>query len=80
MSSGNGRVIDGRLRLLLGADEKNRSTLGDNVFDEVIRTVDLFESLTKIDDVDAIAFAEDVRFHLRIPAAGLMAEMDSGLQ
>src|SRR5208282_5536222 len=32
------------------------------------------------DDVNTVAGAEDVLLHLRVPAAGLMAEMNAGLQ
>jgi len=30
-------------------------------------------------DVDAVARAEDVRLHARVPAVGLMAEVSAGL-
>src|SRR5690606_37493928 len=33
-----------------------------------------------IDDVDSVAFAEDVLGHLRVPEAGLMSEMNARLQ
>jgi hypothetical protein len=33
--------------------------------------------LLQINDVNTVARAEDVGFHLRIPAAGLVPEMDS---
>src|SRR5205814_7161197 len=32
------------------------------------------------DDVDPVAGAEDVRLHLRVPPAGLVAEVDSRLE
>src|ERR1700688_2600736 len=38
------------------------------------------QCLLQINDVDSIAFAENILLHLRIPAAGLMAEMNSSLQ
>ena len=36
--------------------------------------------LLEVDDVDAVPLAEDVRLHLRIPALGLVSEVDAGLQ
>ena len=44
------------------------------------RLLEQLERLLEIDDVDAPALAEDEAAHLGIPAAGLVAEMDSGLQ
>ncbi len=38
------------------------------------------DGLGEIDDVDPVALGEDERAHLGIPAAGLMAEVDSGLE
>jgi hypothetical protein len=34
----------------------------------------------QVDDVDLAAGAEDVRSHLRVPVAGLVAEVDAGFQ
>jgi len=36
--------------------------------------------LRQVKDMDAVAVAEDVRLHLRIPAMGLMPEMGAGLE
>ena len=36
--------------------------------------------LLQVDDVDAAALAEDERLHLGVPAPGLVAEVDAGLQ
>ena len=36
--------------------------------------------LLEVDDVDAAALGEDEALHLRVPAARLVAEVDSGLQ
>src|SRR5262249_18308179 len=38
------------------------------------------ERLIEIDDVDAVALTENEPLHLRVPAPGLMTEMDSGLE
>src|SRR5690606_10284797 len=36
--------------------------------------------LLEVDDVDLAAGTEDVRAHLRVPVAGLVAEVDAGFQ
>src|SRR5690606_41370249 len=38
------------------------------------------EPLLQIDDVDAVPLREDVLPHLRVPAAGLVSEMDTRLE
>ena len=44
------------------------------------RFAEHLQSFLQIDDVDSVAFAENVFLHLRIPAARLVAEVNSGLQ
>ena len=36
--------------------------------------------LLEVDDVDVVADAEEIRLHLRVPAAGVMAEMHAGFE
>jgi len=53
--------------------------------DEHKRAIEEMEKVThaetkKIDNVDAVAFSENVLLHLRVPAPRLVTEMDSGLQ
>jgi hypothetical protein len=38
------------------------------------------DGVLKIDDVNLVAMAKNVRGHPRIPKAGLVAEMNSGLK
>ena len=68
------------LRLLLRADEENALALFRQAAKEVVRLVNLAHGLLQINDVDAVPLREDVLRHLRIPTAGLMSEMDTGLQ
>ena len=70
----------GVLRLLLGADEQHRSAALCDVAREIVRLFEQLERLLEVDDVDAAALREDVAAHLRVPAPGLVAEVDSGLQ
>ena len=75
-----GLSLDGLLGLLLGADEQDALALQRDVAHEHISFVDLANGLLQVDDVDAVALGEDVLGHLRVPAAGLVAEVNAGLQ
>jgi hypothetical protein len=44
------------------------------------RLLEQRQGLFQVDDVDLVAMAEDERGHLRVPVAGLVAEMDAGLE
>jgi hypothetical protein len=47
---------------------------------ELLRLLEQALRLQQVDDVDAAALAVDEAAHLRVPAARLVAEVDSGLQ
>jgi hypothetical protein len=72
--------LDHVLRLLLGADEEDHFVVARHLFDGGVDFAHHDDRLREVDDVDAVAFLEDVRFHLRIPATGLMPEMDAGFE
>ena len=42
--------------------------------------VDVSQGLLQVNDVDAVAVSEDEALHLRIPAAGLVAKVDTGIE
>ena len=67
------------LGLLLGAYEENTAAVGHQVPHERIGHVDALQRLVQVDDVNAVALAEDKALHLRVPAPGLVPEMDSRL-
>ena len=46
---------------------------------EVPRLVETADRLLQVDDMDLVPPSVDERLHLRIPATGLMAEVDSGV-
>ena len=73
-----GLLRDGLLSLLLRPDEEDLVATGDGLTDELERDVQALDGLGQIDDVDAVALGEDERLHLRVPATGLMAEVNSG--
>src|SRR6266852_935816 len=68
------------LELLLRADEQHALTLQDDAAQQLLCDLELTQRLLKIDDVDAGAFGDDEPPHLRIPAASLMAELDTCFQ
>ena len=68
------------LGLLLGADEEHDVAAGDGLAHEVEGGLEPLRGLGEVDDVDPVALREDERAHLGIPAAGLVAEVDSGLE
>src|SRR4029077_17711753 len=47
---------------------------------ERVGRLDPRQRLVQVDDVDAVALAEDEPSHLRVPAPGLVAEVDPSLQ
>ena len=71
---------DGILRLPLGADEEDERTGGGEVGDELRRLFEHLEGLLQVDDVNAVPFAEDVLLHLRVPALGLMPEVNASFE
>ena len=75
-----GLLAHGLLRLLLRPDEEDRPAVGDRLLDEVVSAVDVHDRLAQVDDVDGVAFGEDVSLHLRVPAPGLVPEVDAGFE
>ncbi|OPZ85593.1 MAG: hypothetical protein BWY76_01351 [bacterium ADurb.Bin429] len=72
--------IHGVLGLLFRADEKNLPAVGGDVAQEGMSFFQAAQRLVQVNDVDAVARAIDEALHLRVPAVGLVAEMDAGLQ
>src|SRR6516164_4368793 len=68
------------LRLLFGPHEHDRSALCYEVRYCVVSAVEHADRLLEVNDVDTITRAEDIWLHLRIPAAGLVPEVNSCLK
>ena len=66
--------------LLLCAYEENGSVMSDSLLYEVVSLVDKLKRLEQIDDVNTVALRKNVLLHLRIPAAGLVSEVNTGLK
>ena len=75
-----GHLLDGVAGLLLGPDEEDGPSPPGQVGGELLGLVQQRLGLEEVDDVDPVALAEDEAAHLGIPAARLVAEVDSGLQ
>ena len=73
-------AFDGLLRLALRADKEHHAIVGNRVAHEGIGRFQGLECALQIDDVNAVAFGEDVGFHQWVPLAGSMAEVDPGLE
>src|SRR6185436_13517344 len=50
------------------------------LLDEGVRAVDVGQRLLQVDDVDAVALGHDEALHLRVPATGLVTEVDAALE
>src|SRR5574344_1238394 len=73
-------VLDHLGDLLLGRDEEYLLAREDRVLEELGGLVEKRDGLRQVDDVASVALVEDVAFHLRIPALGLMAEVKAGIK
>jgi hypothetical protein len=73
-------LADHVLRLLLGAHEKDLIAARADVDDRLERRAEQLDRVLQVDDVDAVARTEDERLHLRVPAPGVVAEVNPGLE
>ena len=75
------RLLDEHvLGLLLRPHEEDRLALGGRVADEVRGPAQQHDGLLEVDDVDAVARAEDVLLHARVPTLGAVPEVDAALE
>src|ERR1019366_4813706 len=68
---------DGILCLALGTDKQNQLALGSDVGDELGGLLEHLQGLLQVDNVNPVALAKDVFLHLRVPALGLMPEVNT---
>ena len=80
LTSTLGLSDDGLLSLLLGADEEDLAALGSGLGQEAVSLVGLDDGALQVEDVDAVALAEDVGLHLGAPTTGLVTEVNASLQ
>src|SRR5690606_11041393 len=73
-------LLDDRAALTLRAHEQDAVPLERHLPGGLLRLSQELERLLEVDDVDAVPLREDVLPHLRVPAAGLVPEMDTCLE
>ena len=73
-------LSDNFLSLLLGTHEQDVATVCDGRLNSLVCLVDEGEGLLQVDDVDAVALGQDETLHLRVPTAGLVTEVNAGVQ
>ena len=66
--------------LLFRADEEDGLAILSEVAHEAVSLLELFDGLLQVDDVDTVALAVDILRHFRVPSAGLVTEVDTGLK
>lgn len=74
-ASTGGFFLDCALGLFLRSNEENLTALGRQFTQEVVAFFYFLDGLLQVNDIDSVAFREDVRSHLRVPAASLMTEV-----
>ena len=79
-AAGLGVVLNGTLRLLLGANEEDDAAAGDEVADVGVTRLDAEERLAQVDEVDPVALAQDESAHFGVPTTGLVPEVDPRVQ
>ena len=75
-----GDLGDGVAGLLLRADEQDGAAAAGDARREVASVPEELVRLQQVDDVDPLGLAVDETAHLGVPAAGLVAEVNAGLQ
>ena len=73
-------LSDNFLSLLLGTHEQDVATVCDGRLNSLVCLVDEGEGLLQVDDVDAVALGQDETLHLGVPTAGLVTEVNAGVQ
>ena len=66
--------------LALGADEQHAAATGHGVRHLLERLVQQRNRLRQVDDVDVVAGAVDIGRHFRVPAVGLVAEVNASIE
>ena len=79
-AAAHGFLGNGLLRLALGAHEQDRLALARKIGNEARRLFEELQGLLQVNDVNPVAFPVDVFLHLGVPAARLVAEVNSSLQ
>jgi hypothetical protein len=79
-SAAIGFFLNGFLGLALGANKHDRAAGGDGVANQVIGRGERLDRLLQVNNVDAVPFGENERFHLGVPLVGAVTEMYAAFQ
>ncbi len=80
LATAAGRIRDGFRRLTFGADKQDPAATGGNIAQRAQCLMQHGNRLLQIENVYAVAHAENIGAHFWVPATGLMAEMNAGFQ
>src|SRR5262249_4819872 len=78
-AAAGGFSLDGFLGLAFGADKEHEGTLAGELREITIASQEAAYRFTQIDDVDEITFAVNIRAHLRVPPAGTVPKVNTGV-
>ncbi len=70
-------VCNDRGSLTLGTDEENTTTRSSNVTNGLHRAMQHRDGFLQVQDVNVVTGTKDVRFHLRVPTAGVVTKVDT---
>jgi len=72
--------LDGFLRLAFGAYEQHRSVVGNGVSHQAIGLFQGFDRFLQVNDVDTVAFGEDVGLHGGVPLVSAVPKVHAAFQ
>src|ERR1019366_8269707 len=79
-AAGLGVVLDRTLGLLLGADEQDDAPVGHQIAHVGVTRLDAGQGLAQVNQIDAVAFAENETTHFGVPTTGLVPEVHTRVQ
>jgi hypothetical protein len=76
----SGLLFDHINRLLFCSDKYDRQPFGGHLPYKLNRLVEFLQSLLQIDNVYTVLLSKEILLHLRVPALGLMSEVNPRFQ
>ena len=73
-------LLDRTLCLLLRADKEDRAAVGNRLTHVFVGAVDVSKRLLQVNDVAAAALGQNESLHFRVPAAGLVSEVNAAVE
>ena len=75
-----GLFTNGVLSLFFGADEQYFVAVLNGITQKAVSLFEIAYSLLQIDNIDAVTSAKNIRLHFRVPAFGLVTEVNPGFK